>query len=431
MKKIAFINGTVVDPVKGISSKTNILLAGGKIAGLGYLPDDDEKDMDVHDLEGLHVFPHPIDACVNVAELYDISSDYETLEDFNKVAAAGGLSSFILSPEFRNFVVDSPQTVRNVRDAARSVKSTVYASVAILRQTGETALSELVLAKMDDAVLGMDISGQLSDMMLRNVFQYARMLRLPLMFRPVTPGSLAPAVMNEGEMATILGLPGSPPLIEAVAIYRLISFLRTYGGQLCIFPVTTAEGLQLIRSAKKEGLHISCGTSPHYLVFTDRDTDGYNVTLKVCPPLRGQTDQAALVQGLVEGTIDFLASDHRACHLDEKQAEFAAAQFGVCGSQYLIPLALTLLHRDAGLSLEKTVALFSANPVKVFELAYHGIALNNVAHFSVFDLKKEAPVAGISKGVNDPYKGRLLQGECVATVSGGQVTFLSEKFQNS
>ena len=242
----------------------------------------------------------------------------------------------------------------------------------------------------------------------------------------------ANGVMNEGVTATRLGLAGIPSADETVMVARDIALCELTGAYLHIAHVSTEGSVRLIREAKERGVHITAETAPHYFSLTEEAVAGYDTHAKCHPPLRTARDRDAIRQGLVDGTIDAIASDHAPHSAIEKEVEFARAANGVIGLETSLPLSLQLLEKGL-LDLNGLVARMSTNPARILNLPHVGLRPGNPADVTIIDLDKVFTVdAGTfrSKSRNTPFNGWQLKGKAVLTMVGGKVVFRDASFSS-
>jgi dihydroorotase len=236
--------------------------------------------------------------------------------------------------------------------------------------------------------------------------------------------SLSNGVMNEGPMATRLGLKGISAAAESIMVYREIALAEYLGKRVHIAHVSTAMSTELIRSAKKRGVRVSAETAPHYFTLTDEAVAGYNTNAKMNPPLRSEEDRQAIRRGLADGTFDAIATDHAPHSGLEKEVEFDRAMNGIIGLETSLPLSLALV-RDGVIDERRLIELMSVNPARILGLNAGTLSTGTVADVTVIkpDLSfmyTEEQV--VSKSRNSPFIGNTLQGRAVLTIMGGRIT---------
>jgi dihydroorotase len=231
-------------------------------------------------------------------------------------------------------------------------------------------------------------------------------------------------VMNEGPCATELGLPGMPGAAEDIVVTRDIMLAEYTGGQYHVAHMSTAGAVELVRDAKKRGLNVTCEVTPHHFVLTDDAVRSFDTNTKMNPPLRSQADVEAIVEGLRDGTVDVIATDHAPHSFDEKQVEFQSAPFGIVGLETAIGIAMTELVHKKIVSLERLIRLFSANPRRILHLPDLRITEGSPANLTLFNPSTEWTVdlqKFHSRSRNSPFGGFVLKGKPVAAINNGMV----------
>jgi dihydroorotase len=269
-----------------------------------------------------------------------------------------------------------------------------------------------------------------SSLVMRRGLEYARTFGVPVVAFPQDETLARGGVMNEGGVATALGLKGVPRSAEEVIVVRDVILARMTKWRVHISPVTTAGAVALIRQAKRDGVSVTCDTAPHYFALTEEAVAGYNTFAKVSPPLRGPEDVAAVREGLADGTIDAVASGHQPLTIIDKDIEFADAAFGISGAETLVPLSYTELVVRGGMAPLAFTALLTNRPAGLWGLAAGTLAPGAPADLVVLDVTTETPVhaaAFLSRGKNTPFDGAVCRGWPVFTVVGGNVVMTGRK----
>lgn len=232
--------------------------------------------------------------------------------------------------------------------------------------------------------------------------------------------------MNEGFVSTRLGLKGYPPVAEEIMVARDVALCRYTGGRLHVAHLSTRGSLELVREAKKEGVPVTCEVTPHHLTLTDELIPTFNSNLKVNPPLRTSEDVDALIEGILDGTVDAIATDHAPHAFFEKEVEFTAAPFGMTGLETALGLVLTELVKKRSVPLEKIIACMSLNPARILGLSGGSLKPGSPAHITVIDPDSTWRVESNkfeSKSRNSPFIGRELQGSAYLTIVKGKIVF--------
>jgi len=415
----------VVDPAQALEAPMDLLLADGKIALLsppGAIPGEGRR---VVEARGLVLTPGLIDMHVHLREP---GEEYkETIETGTRAAARGGFTAVAAMPNTIP-VNDTASVSRYIREqAAAAGLARVYPVAAISMGSRGESLSEFGDQKEAGAVaVSDDGKPVMNSMLMRRALEYARTFALPVISHSEDLELRGDGMMHEGRVSLILGLKGIPAAAEEVMVFRDLTLAGLTGARLHIAHVSTAGSVELIRRAKAAGLKVSAETAPHYFSLTDAAVRGYDTNAKVNPPLRGAADLAAIKEGLRDGALDAIASDHAPHSTLEKDLEFEAAAFGLIGLETSLGLSLKLVHEGV-LSLSQLIAKMSLNPARILGLAGHqSLAVGAPADLTLIDLNREWTVdvgKFASKSRNCPFQGWTLKGRAVMTVVGGKVVW--------
>jgi dihydroorotase len=351
----------------------------------------------------------------------------ETIETGTRAAARGGFTAVAAMPNTIP-VNDTASVSRYIREqAAAAGLARVYPVAAISMGSRGESLSEFGDQKEAGAVaVSDDGKPVMNSMLMRRALEYARTFALPVISHSEDLELRGDGMMHEGRVSLILGLKGIPAAAEEVMVFRDLTLAGLTGARLHIAHVSTAGSVELIRRAKAAGLKVSAETAPHYFSLTDAAVRGYDTNAKVNPPLRGAADLAAIKEGLRDGALDAIASDHAPHSTLEKDLEFEAAAFGLIGLETSLGLSLKLVHEGV-LSLSQLIAKMSLNPARILGLAGHqSLAVGAPADLTLIDLNREWTVdvgKFASKSRNCPFQGWTLKGRAVMTVVGGKVVW--------
>jgi dihydroorotase len=423
MTALLIRGGRVVDPSQGLDETRDVLIEDGRISQVAPTISA-PAGAAVLDAAGLVVAPGFIDPHVHLREP---GQEYkETVATGTKAAAAGGFTAVACMPNTRPVNDERSVTELILTQAARAGFARVYPVAAATKGSKGEEMAEIgelvdagAVAVTDD---GLPIA---HPELLRRLFLYTRHFGIPVMQHAEDLKLTGDGVMHEGVWSTRLGMPGIPASAEDVMVARDLILLEDTGGRYHLQHLSSARSLELVRQAKAKNLAVTCEASPHHLLLTDQavaDTE-FSTDVKMKPPVRSEADRQALIQGLQDGTIDIIATDHAPHHADEKDVEFQVAPFGIVGLETSVSLCLDRLVHTGLISLSRLVELMSTNPAKLLGVPGGTLAPGSVADVTLLDL--DAPVtvdkaSFHSKGKNTPFHGWTLRGKAVGTILGGQ-----------
>ncbi|MGH7459065.1 MAG: dihydroorotase [Longimicrobiaceae bacterium] len=421
MRALLLRGGRVVDPSQQLDARVDVLLSGGAVAELGEGLDA-PGDAEVIDLDGLLVCPGLIDVHVHLRE--PGGEHKETIASGSRAAAAGGFTSVVAMPN-TDPPIDDPAAVGFVlAQGLRSGGARVYPSgtITVGRRGGQMAeIGELVAA---GAVTVTDDGSPVPDSgVMRSVLEYAGSFQVPVSVHCEELSLSRNGSMNEGIISTRLGLTGVPNAAEDVMISRDLMLAELTGGRLHVQHVSTARGVEMIRAAKQRGVRVTAEATPHHLALTEEAVDGYRTEAKMNPPLRTAADRAAVREGVCDGTLDLIATDHAPHHYDEKERAFEDAPFGVVGLETAVGVVMTELVHPGHLALTGLVERMSHAPARGFSLPGGTLAVGSPADLTVIDPELEwtvEPERFLSLSRNTPFAGWKLKGRAVRTVVGGR-----------
>lgn len=427
--RVAYVNARVLDPCSGLDAPGALLTEGERIADFGprLFVDGVPEGIAVVDLEGACLAPGLVDMRVLLGEPGE--EQRETVKSASRAAAAGGVTAFVCLPNTEP-VIDDVAGVEFIARRGREVKLVkVFSYGAITRGTRGGEITEMGLLAHAGVVGFTDGTRAVgSAKVMRRALSYARAFDRVIIQHPEEPSLAEGGMMNTGEIATRLGLAGIPREAEVIMIERDLRLVELTGGRYHAAHLSTAESVDLIRRAKARGLKVTCDTAPHYAALTEVDVGDYRTFAKVSPPLRGEMDRRAIVDGLADGTIDAIASDHNPQDPDTKRLPFSQASFGVIGLETLLPLTLELVH-DRRMSLLQALACVTVKPATILGLPLGRLAKGAAADLVVFDPDVPWTVdveRFRSKAKNSPFEDRPVQGRAMRTIVDGRTVFTLE-----
>lgn len=424
--KILLKDLTVIDPSVKINEKADLLIEDGVITKIGKLKSSEIKDAKVFELEGKICTPGFYDMHVHLRE--PGREDEETVLTGSNSAAAGGFTGIACMPN-TSPDIDSAEVVNLIKEKAKNHLVDVHPiGAATLKRNGEelAPIAEMVdsgiVAVSDDGVAIKTAS------ILRNVLEYTQMYNIPVIEHCEDP-SLADGVMNESFSSTNLGLPSIPTVAEDLIVLRDIIMAEYCGGHVHISHISSANSVEMVRQAKKRGLNITAEVTPHHFSLTDENLKSYDTNYKMNPPLRTQKDINAILEGLKDGTIDCIASDHAPHSIEEKEMEFIYAPNGIVGLETEIGLALTELLHKKYLTIDQLIEKFVINPRKILRLNLPTIKVGQKANLTFLDLNQVWTVdisKFKSKSKNSPFDKKLLTGKAIGVINNSQMFFNGE-----
>jgi len=425
--RLLFRAGRVIDPASASDRVEDVLVEHGVIVdrGVDLLPGDllgnPPPGVEVIDATGLCLAPGLVDMR---AQLREPGEEHkENIASASAAAAAGGITTLACLANTEP-VIDEPSLIELVaRRGAEAGRVRLHAYGAITRGRAGKQLTEMGLMTAAGAVGFTDSPRSVADAaVLRRALGYARTFDQLILNHPEEPALAAGGAMTEGEIATRLGLPGIPAAAEVIQVERDLRLVELTGGRYHAGPLTTASAIEAVRAAKRRGLPVSADTAPHYFALNETAIGDYRTFTKVSPPLRSEWDRRAVVEGLRDGTIDAIASDHAPHDQESKRLPFHQAEFGMIGLETLLPLGLELVH-NGFLSLAELVARVSTNPARILRRPGGTLAKGAAADLVLFDPAKPWRIdekAFLSKSKNSPFDGRPVQGRVIGTWLAGR-----------
>jgi len=420
-----FRNARLLDPAGGIDARGDLLVENGRIAALGKIAPIGAAE--TIDCAGACLAPGLVDMRVELRE--PGAEHQESMPTGGLAAVAGGVTTMVALPN-TDPVIDDVALVEFVARRSRDVGlARIRTYAAATKGMRGRELTEMGLLAAAGALAFTDAGQAIADaQVMRRALSYARTFDLLVMQHPEEPSLASGGAMNEGEVATRLGLPGIPPVAELIMVERDLRLAEITGGRLHIAHVSTEAAIAAIRAAKARRLPVTCDTAPHYFALNETAVGDYRSFAKVSPPLRSEWDRRAVIAGLKDGTIDAIASDHAPHDQESKRLPFASAASGIIGLETLLPLTLELYH-NGHLGLSAALAALTYRPADILRLPAGRLAVGGAADLVIFDLERPWRIdadALRSKSKNSPYDGRPVQGRVLRTVVAGRSVFVQQ-----
>ena len=421
--KIHIKNGRFVDPAAGVDAQRDVFVAAGKIVGIGSPPNGYTANRTI-DASGLIVCPGLVDLAVRLREP---GFEYmATLDSEMAAAAAGGVTSLACPPD-TDPPLDEPGLVEMLKFRAKNLNQAhVYPVGALTIALKGTHLTEMIELTDAGCVGFSNADAPLTDtQLLLRALQYAATFDFPVWLRPQDAALARGGVAHDGEVATRLGLAAIPVCAETVALSTILLLARETGARIHFCRMSSAEGIEMVRVAKRQGLKVTCDVGIHHAHLSEMDIGYFDPNCNLTPPLRSQRDRDALSAALVDGTADALCSDHTPVDDDAKQLPFGEAETGATGVELLLPLTLKWMQ-GCKLSLATALARITSQPARVLGINAGTIVHAGSADICVFDPErywKIEPLALKSQGKNTPFTGMELKGKVRYTLVEGQIVY--------
>jgi dihydroorotase len=424
--KIHIKGGRLIDPKNGIDAKKDVYVAAGKIVAIGDAPNGYTANR-VIDATGLIVCPGLVDLA---ARLREPGFEYmATLESEMEAAVAGGVTTLACPPD-TDPPLDEPGLVEMLKYRARNLnRARVYPVGALTHGLKGERLTEM--AELADAgcVAFSQADAPFADnQIFYHALQYAATFGFPVWLRPQDPALARHGVAHDGQVATRCGLPGIPVCAETVALATILILVRETGARVHLARLSSAEGVEMVRAAKRQGLAVTCDVAVHHAHLTELDIGYFDSNSHLNPPLRSQRDRDALRAALADGTVDALCSDHTPVDEDAKQLPFAEAEAGATGLELLLPLTLKWAE-ESKVAPAAALAKITSDAARVLNIDAGHLTPGHAADICIFDPArhwKVAPEALKSQGKNTPFVGLELKGRVRCTLVDGQVVYSAE-----
>jgi dihydroorotase len=411
-------NGRAIDPARRLDATVDILIRDGKIKTIGKNLSADGPQIDA---TGLVVAPGFFDIHVHLRE--PGTEEAETIATGGAAAVAGGFVAVAAMPNTKPSNDNPSITAYIVAEAKRASPALVFPIGAISKeQKGETLaeIGEMVEA----GIVGISDDGKpvMDGKLFRRALEYAQLFRLPVIQHCEDLNLSKGGVMHEGAYSARLGLKGIPSAAEDTMVSRDLILAETTGGKYHVAHLSTRRAVEMVRKAKALGAKVTAEVTPHHFSLTDAAVAEYDTNAKMNPPLRSQDDVNAVREGIADGTIDAIASDHAPHHINLKMLEFDRAPFGITGLETAVGLSLTQLK----LPLPRLIEMFSLNPQNIMRVTTWGLFENSDAHLTLLDLGRAWKFdvqKSRSKSRNSPFNGWEFTGKAVATIVSGKLVY--------
>jgi len=418
-------NGRVIDPANKRDEVADLLIVDGKVAPISQLSTLNSQPDEI-DAGNLIVCPGLIDIHVHLRE--PGFGHKETIESGARAAAAGGFTTVVCMPN-TSPVADSPSTIAWIKDRAAAVACVhVLPTGAISKNLAGEELSPISsLAQAGVVAITDDGHCVQNHELMRRAVEYARMVGIPVLDECQDYNLVGRGVVNEGYWSTLLGLPGWPAAGEEVIVMRNILLAELCDHQIHCLHLTTAGSVRLLREARSRGVKVSGEVCPHHIALTDEAIQNFDTNYKMNPPLRAQADVDALLEGIADGTLSILCSDH-APHADfEKEVEFDAAPFGIIGLETELGLFLDLLvHKHRKIDIVRVIEMYTVEPARLLKINAGTLSIGAPADVTLIDPDLEWTIRVDkfeSASRNSPFAGWKLKGRAVRTIVEGKTVW--------
>jgi dihydroorotase len=422
VSRIWIRGGRVLDPAAELDAVLDVLIEDGRIAAVGE--NLSATGAERIDAAGCWVAPGLVDLHVHLREP---GQEYkEDIASGGRAAAAGGFTAVACmantmpvndDPSVTDFILDrartdSPVRVYPIAAATQGLRGEVMTEMAALSNAGAVAFSDDGHTIMNSGVM-------------RRVLEYSRLVPAPIIVHAEDRTLVGEGVLNEGPVSTRLGLPGNPGIAESSCVARDLMLAELTGAHLHVGHVSTAGAVELIRAARARGVHVTAEVTPHHLSLTDEACLGYDTNTKMAPPLRSAADVRACREGLCDGTLDAIATDHAPHAVHEKEVDFAEAPNGILGLETAVPVVLDLV-RSGELSPLEWVRRASTNPARILRRPGGRLAVGAAGDVVIVDPERRwtyDPAKGFSKSRNSPWAGREMIGRAIVTFVDGRLVY--------
>ena len=424
MNRLLIRRARLLDPATGLDATGDLLVEGERIAAVGGDLSAYVGDIETVNAVGLCLAPGLVDMRVQLRE--PGAEHLESIESAGRAAAAGGVTTMVALPNTEPPVDDVSVVEFLARRAREARLAKVHTYAAATKGLKGHELTEMGLLAANGALGFTDGVKAVADaLVMRRVLAYARSFDLLVLQHPEEPSLARAGEVNEGEIATRLGLAGITPMAELIMVERDLRLIEITGARYHAAHVSTAAAIEAIRRARTQGLPVTCDTAPPYFVLNETAIGDYRTFAKLSPPLRSEWDRRAVIEGLRDGTIDAIASDHAPWDQDSKRLPFSSAAYGIVGLETLLALSLGLYH-NRHLGLLDLMRLLTVNPARILRLPVGRLAVGAPADLVLFDPDQPwqiCPDEFLSKSKNAPFDDRPVKGRVQLTMVDGRTIF--------
>lgn len=424
--KLRIANGRVINPASKLDGQYDVFIDNGKIVAITDQLDDFTADQTI-DATGKIVCPSLIDLCARLRE--PGQEHTATIDSETRAAVRGGITSLCIPPDTQP-VIDTPAVIELIEDRAKKAgRAMVYTIGALTQRLEGELLSEMMSLKAAGCI-GVSNSNRpiKNSLILRRAMEYAATLNLTLFINASDPWLQAQGCVHEGTVSTRLGLGGIPEAAETIAIARDLLLIEQTGVSAHFHNISTGKAVSMLREAQNKGLPVTADVSPHHLHLSEHDIGNFDSLSHVLPPLRSTRDREQLQQGLREGVISVICSNHQPLDNDAKLGPFAETMPGISGLETMLPLTMKLVD-DEEISMMQAIASLTCNPANILGIDAGHLKVGSSADLCIFDPNTYyecQPSNFVSAGKNSPFAGWLFHNQVSHTIFKGKIVFSQE-----
>ena len=423
-ENILLKGGKVIDPLNKLDKAADVFINKGVIKVVGQI-DARKFDGDVLDCKGKIISPGWLDIHTHLRE--PGFEGKETIATGSLAAANGGFTGVCCMPN-TSPAIDSQEIIQYIIDRSEGFLVDVYPVAAITKKREGKELSEILeLVEQGAVAISDDGSQVMNAEIMRRALEYSKMVDVPVIGHEEDDNMTEGGDINEGFVSTCLGLHGMPAVAEEIMISRDIMLAEYTGGRFHVAHISTARSVDLVRQAKQKGIKVTAEVTPHHFVLTDEAVRGYDTNTKMSPPLRTEQDRLAMCEGLKDGTIDVIATDHAPHSIEEKEAEYVYAPFGIIGLETALSLTMTHLVRKNYITVPMMIEKYAIKPYQIFNLLPPAIKVGQNANLTLFDPETKWKIDALkflSKSSNTPFANWDVEGKPFGVINHNQI-FLS------